>query len=327
LRAFVLRLRETGWPVTVVTPATNQSFVSKAVDPAHAELELRRGASGEDEDGGSPSLGPPGSVWTVSGFPASCVSVALHHPVALGGPEPFDLVVSGPNLGHNAGAASVLSSGTVGAAMEGALAGVRAVALSFPYFTRWSSWEADHVDAAAAIAVGVVGRLWVEWEETVGDESNAVGGRGGAPPPALWNVNVPLGAGVRDVTALTGGAALAEGDPRAAWWERGHGGPLGLAPVPVVRTRVCPDSGYRRLYRPAGVDDDVAHADPGGGAGPPPEGEGLRLVWSPRGLRVFAEDGAAEGTDVWAIRSGAVSVTGLRAGFEHSQGGCGRGAG
>lgn len=46
-------------------------------------------------------------------------------------PSDFDLVVSGPNHGRNSGALHTLSSGTVGGAMEGALCGVKAVALSF----------------------------------------------------------------------------------------------------------------------------------------------------------------------------------------------------
>ncbi|KAI9341565.1 survival protein sure-like phosphatase/nucleotidase [Zopfochytrium polystomum] len=43
--------------------------------------------------------------------------------------DPIDLVLSGPNFGRNSSAASSTSSGTVGAAIEAALLGKRAIAL------------------------------------------------------------------------------------------------------------------------------------------------------------------------------------------------------
>jgi 5'-nucleotidase len=62
----------------------------------------------------------------VDGTPADTVLLALYwlHP-----DKKFDIVVSGINYGANLGAAS-LYSGTVGAALEGALAGLRAIAVS-----------------------------------------------------------------------------------------------------------------------------------------------------------------------------------------------------
>lgn len=65
----------------------------------------------------------------VDGPPASCTQLGLFHSGFQ--PSEFDLVVSGPNHGRNSGALHTLSSGTVGGAMEGALCGVKAVALSF----------------------------------------------------------------------------------------------------------------------------------------------------------------------------------------------------
>ena len=44
--------------------------------------------------------------------------------------------------------ASVLSSGTVGAALEGVLAGRKAIAISFPFFRGFSNWsKAEVIDA------------------------------------------------------------------------------------------------------------------------------------------------------------------------------------
>ncbi|MGB9886725.1 MAG: 5'/3'-nucleotidase SurE [Moorellales bacterium] len=64
-------------------------------------------------------------VWAVNGTPADCVKLALE--VLL--PEPPDLVISGINLGPNLGT-DVLYSGTVSAALEGAIEGVPSIAVS-----------------------------------------------------------------------------------------------------------------------------------------------------------------------------------------------------
>lgn len=66
--------------------------------------------------------------FSVSGTPTDAVTMALRQVL----PEPPDLILSGVNRGANLGD-DVTYSGTVSAAMEGALAGVRAVALSQIY--------------------------------------------------------------------------------------------------------------------------------------------------------------------------------------------------
>ncbi len=63
--------------------------------------------------------------YSVQGTPADCVLVALHHLMT----EPPDLTLSGVNRGNNAGENTVYS-GTIGAAMEGALQGIRSIAVS-----------------------------------------------------------------------------------------------------------------------------------------------------------------------------------------------------
>ena len=62
----------------------------------------------------------------LNGTPADCVNFALGHLM----PRKPDLVLSGINLGYNVTLPMVLSSGTVGAALEGALHGIRAIATS-----------------------------------------------------------------------------------------------------------------------------------------------------------------------------------------------------
>src|SRR5215471_1106449 len=63
--------------------------------------------------------------WAIDGTPADCVIVALHKLL----PEKPDLVISGINHGANLGE-NVYYSGTVGAAREGALHHIPALAVS-----------------------------------------------------------------------------------------------------------------------------------------------------------------------------------------------------
>jgi 5'/3'-nucleotidase SurE len=72
-----------------------------------------------------------------SGTPADGVQLGVHH--LFDGPP--SLVVSGINLGFNYGSAFAWSSGTVGAAIEGSLAGVPAVAVSTGPTGDWSVWR------------------------------------------------------------------------------------------------------------------------------------------------------------------------------------------
>ena len=64
-------------------------------------------------------------AWSVDGTPADCASLGIW----LTRDDPVDLVVSGINYGMNLGGACVYS-GTVGAAMEAAMCGVQALAVS-----------------------------------------------------------------------------------------------------------------------------------------------------------------------------------------------------
>ncbi len=75
--------------------------------------------------------------YAVDGSPADCVYLAAA--VLDGGIVP-DLVVSGPNRGLNLGT-DVFYSGTVAGAMEGALRGFPAIALSAPRMAGESHWK------------------------------------------------------------------------------------------------------------------------------------------------------------------------------------------
>jgi 5'-nucleotidase len=129
--------------VVVVAPESEQSAVGHAISlitPLRVkEVSLTGGVQG----------------WAVSGTPADCVKIAMAELL----PEPPELVVSGINLGPNVGI-NVLYSGTVSAATEAAILGVRGVALSLNSYDP----EADFATAAQmAREVIDLMRTWKAW--------------------------------------------------------------------------------------------------------------------------------------------------------------------
>lgn len=107
-------------------------------------------------------------VYAVDGTPTDCVNLGLH---GLLGSVP-DIVMSGINRGANLGD-DVTYSGTVSAAMEAALMGVPAVALSLaegPFQARNFAWAAQ---VAASLCRQVIAR--------------------GLPRDTFLNVNIPKG--------------------------------------------------------------------------------------------------------------------------------------
>ncbi len=68
----------------------------------------------------------PTLAFSLNGTPADCVNLACGNLL----PRPPDLVMSGINLGYNVTLPMILSSGTVGAALEGSLLGFKSLASS-----------------------------------------------------------------------------------------------------------------------------------------------------------------------------------------------------
>lgn len=99
--------------VSVVVPARERSWVGKAISRLEEIVVDRTVRDGL-------------RITTCSGYPADAAQLGIH---ALADAPP-DLVVSGINTGFNHGTAFVLSSGTVGAAVEGWISGVPAIAFS-----------------------------------------------------------------------------------------------------------------------------------------------------------------------------------------------------
>jgi 5'-nucleotidase len=135
--------------VEVVAPEHNNSAKSNALT-LHSPLYVHQAGNG---------------FRYVNGTPADCVHVAL---TGLLGYRP-DLVVSGINNGANMGDDTIYS-GTVGAAMEGYLFGVPAIAFS----QTQKGWA--HLDDAARMARELVQRMLAKAQ---------------ADNPWLLNVNIP----------------------------------------------------------------------------------------------------------------------------------------
>ncbi|MGB3244969.1 MAG: 5'/3'-nucleotidase SurE [Sulfitobacter sp.] len=168
LRAIATELAGANGEVWTVAPAFEQSGVAHCISYTHpfmvSEFAHR--------------------TFAAEGSPADCVLTALHDTMK---DAPPDLVLSGVNRGNNS-AENTLYSGTIGAAMEAALQGIPAIALSQYYGP--ANIELDEpFEAAAQHGVDVVRRIL---------EHNPVETHGYR---LFYNVNFPPVAG-RDVKGI-----------------------------------------------------------------------------------------------------------------------------
>ena len=97
-------------------------------------------------------IGP--DFYKVEGTPADCVLAGLYHVMIE---EKPDLIISGVNRGQNI-AEDVLYSGTVGAAIEGAIHGIKSIALSQSY-SKETLGSPSEFDPAQKHAVAVCQKL------------------------------------------------------------------------------------------------------------------------------------------------------------------------
>ncbi len=148
--------------VDVVAPEVNNSAKSNALT-LHSPLSVTRAANG---------------FRFINGTPADCVHIAL---TGLLGYRP-DLVVSGINNGANMGDDTIYS-GTVGAAMEGYLFGIPAIAFSQVD----KGWL--HVDVAAQKARELV--LQMMQRKMITERVDKQGVNIHSGEPWLLNVNIP----------------------------------------------------------------------------------------------------------------------------------------
>ncbi len=162
LRTLVEELSLSGFKVYVATPAYQMSGVSKTVS------FYRFGRNGKvwlkkvDMRGAS-------ACWALNATPAESVLIALR----LLLDERPDIVISGVNSGPNLGLEDILTSGTVGAALEAYLHGIPAIAVSLAH----SGYASDDDYRVASRIASKLALLLLE---------RSSGG------PWLVNVNVPL---------------------------------------------------------------------------------------------------------------------------------------
>jgi len=138
LQAIAEEIAGPGGEVWTVAPAFEQSGVGHCISYTHPmmimKLDTRR--------------------YAAEGSPADCVLAGIYDVLQGGRP---DLVLSGVNRGNNA-AENVLYSGTIGGAMEAALQGLPAIALS-QFMGPATEDMADPFEAARVHGAGIVRRL------------------------------------------------------------------------------------------------------------------------------------------------------------------------
>jgi len=173
----------------VVVPAAECSWTSKSMS-RFEPLVLA-----EMECGGFP-------IQTLTGKPADCAHIGIHNLC----PQKPALVVSGINMGVNSGLAFALSSGTIGAAVEGFLAGVPSAAFSLELpESAFALWRRHRqldpalnalVSAAAAVTADIAAEIL----------------RGGLPVGAdMIAVNMPASTKRESPRCLTGLAKTSYG--------------------------------------------------------------------------------------------------------------------
>ncbi len=138
LHAIATEIAGPGGEVWTVAPAFEQSGVGHCISYTHptmiAKLSVRR--------------------YAAEGSPADCVLAGIYDVMDKARP---DLVLSGVNRGNNA-AENVMYSGTIGGAMEAALQGLPAIALS-QFFGPGNAHLADPFDAAVVHGAATVRTL------------------------------------------------------------------------------------------------------------------------------------------------------------------------
>ena len=144
--------------VWTVAPAFEQSGVGHCISYTHPTMLVKIGER----------------RFAAEGSPADCVLAGLYEVMK---DAPPDLILSGVNRGNNA-ADNVLYSGTIGGAMEGALQGLPAIALSQFYGPQNVGLD-DQFEAARAFGVETVRDILAA--DTWGD----------GPYRYFYNVNYP----------------------------------------------------------------------------------------------------------------------------------------
>lgn len=225
-------------------------------------------------DTGATSQEKTAGAWTLlSGTPATCAAIGIHHICK----EKPDLLISGPNFGRNTSSIAALASGTIGAALEGAGAGVRGIAVSYAFWSKETNNKA-WVDAATRMTVKLAQYLYDHWEDGID----------------LYTINIPL---CDD---------LAQGKCK------------------VYRTKIH-QAQHSCLFQPTNAktlseeelrnDESLNQSSRVKNREESPRTYEFRPRFEDLSRTVDSEEGRL--TDTWAIAQKSISVTALRANFQH----------
>jgi 5'-nucleotidase len=157
--------------LTIVVPKEEQSWTGKAISRFRSlyldTITLR-----------------DGQAYCVDGTPADCINLGIYHVFQ----KKPDLVVSGINIGINAGLGFALSSGTIGACLEANIAGIPAVALSQELARpTFMAWITDH-----SLPETEVTRLRAQTDLLIDRVFQSLCARADfLTRPVTWNVNFP----------------------------------------------------------------------------------------------------------------------------------------
>jgi 5'-nucleotidase len=152
IKALAVAMQELG-EVYVIAPERNQSATGHAVT-MHTPLRRNK----------VELFGDKINAWWVNGTPADCIKLGVENLMK----DKPDLIVSGINMGENLGT-DVIYSGTVSAAVEGAIFGIPSIAFSYE----------DH-NATDMTAVGIAAK----------DICKQILAHG-IPKDHIFNVNIP----------------------------------------------------------------------------------------------------------------------------------------
>lgn len=183
--------RSTDWDLSIVVPDQQRSWIGKA-HFAGKTLTSTYIYTGISTDKKTPAInaykGPfntPQAEFATSEFqewclldstPAACADIGIHHLYSQTKNKPIDLVLSGPNFGKNSSNLYIMTSGTVGAAIEAVTHGVPAIAMSYSFNNL--DHDYDILKEAAKISVRLVRDLYQELK--VNDKID------------LFSINIPL---------------------------------------------------------------------------------------------------------------------------------------
>lgn len=218
----------------------------------------------------------------------------------------MDLVLSGPNYGRNTTAVFALSSGTIGGALEGAVCGKKAVALSYAFDSR--EHDPEIIAAASKLSSRLIEKLYKEWPEDV----------------HLYSINVPLRKGVESTQIFYT-------DMLQNQWR--HGSSFEAIPA-VANGNVDPAEHEKKIREGQTTSGDTTEANKGN-AKTSMQGQGKKYKWAPNFADVREAVQQAGSGDGWTVLQGMVrfvcllcraraillicqhSVTPLKANFWH----------